>query len=80
MREDFEMGKEQGAKPVKAIKPKALKEWRERMGYNQREAAIAVGCSRAAWQQWEGGKLRIPRYIGLAIAALALGMQPYDGK
>lgn len=54
-----------------------LKAWRERMGYSQREASSALGCSRSAWQAWEGGDQEPPRYIGLACAALALGMKPY---
>jgi transcriptional regulator with XRE-family HTH domain len=51
--------------------------WRERMGYSQRDACSALGCSRGAWAGWEGGQ-KIPRYIGLACAALALGMKPYS--
>lgn len=54
-----------------------LKAWRERMGYSQREAASVLGCSRSAWQGWEDGTQKPPRYIGLACAALALGMKPY---
>lgn len=57
--------------------PKALREWRERMGYNQREASEQLGCSRAAYQGWETDGGKPPRYIGLACAALALGMTAY---
>lgn len=65
--------------PAKAgvIDPKVLTAWRERMGYSNRDAALAIGCSRQAWLDWESGKSEVPRYIGLACAALALGMTPY---
>lgn len=56
---------------------KVLASWRERMGYSQRDACTALGCSRGAWAGWENGTQEVPRYIGLAIAALALGMKPY---
>ena len=54
-----------------------LHAWRERMGYSQRDACKALGCSRGAWAGWESGEQAIPRYIGLACAALALGMSAY---
>lgn len=61
-----------------ALNPQVLTSWRERMGFSQRDAAEAIGCSRGAWAGWESGKQSpIPRYIGLALAALALGMTPY---
>ena len=56
---------------------KTLADWRHRMGYSQREACEVLGCSREAWRGWESGTQKIPRYIGLACAALALGMQPF---
>lgn len=52
-----------------------LIEWRTNMGYSQRDACDALGCSRGALGGWENGN-PIPRYIGLACAALALGMEP----
>ena len=54
-----------------------LAAWRERMGFSQRDACEALGCSRGAWSGWETGRQEVPRYIGLACAALALGMTPY---
>jgi DNA-binding transcriptional regulator YiaG len=53
--------------------------WRERMGFSQREAAAQVGCSREAWSGWEAGRKQVPHYIGLAMAALALGMAGHGG-
>jgi transcriptional regulator with XRE-family HTH domain len=62
---------------AKPIDPKTVIAWREAMGYSQRDAAEALGCSRASIQNWEQGINECPRYIGLAMAALALGMHPY---
>lgn len=65
-------------KPPQVLDPAILLAWRERMGYSQRDACEALGCSRGAWAGWETGKQTpIPRYIGLACAALALGMSAY---
>jgi len=61
-----------------AINPDTLSAWRERMGYSQRDACHELGCSRAAWGNWETGKHKVPRYIWLACAALALGMSAYE--
>jgi transcriptional regulator with XRE-family HTH domain len=66
---------------VITLSPQVLLSWRERMGYSQRDACAALGCSRAAWVKWETGQQApIPRYIGLACAALALGMKPYGDQ
>lgn len=54
-----------------------LKAWRERMGYSVADAMEQLGCSRNGWNSWEAGDSPVPRYIGLACAALALGMTPY---
>jgi transcriptional regulator with XRE-family HTH domain len=51
-----------------------LAAWRERMGYSQRDACKALGCSRGAWTRWENSQHDVPKYIGLACSALALGM------
>jgi transcriptional regulator with XRE-family HTH domain len=51
--------------------------WREAMGFTQRDAAEALGCSRQALLNWEHGTTECPLYIGLAMAALALGMTPF---
>jgi transcriptional regulator with XRE-family HTH domain len=60
----------------KRIDPKTLLVWRERMGYSQRDACEALGCSREAWIGWETGRHKVPLYIGLACSALALSMKP----
>jgi DNA-binding XRE family transcriptional regulator len=67
------------AAPSMAMDGPTLAAWRQRMGYSQRDAAKALGCSRGALAGWEAGQA-IPRYIGLACAALALGMNAYGEK
>jgi transcriptional regulator with XRE-family HTH domain len=72
------------AKPTKTpesppLTAQVLISWRERMGYSVRDSCNALGCSRNAWARWENGG-KIPRYIGLACAALALGMKPYGAQ
>lgn len=61
-----------------------LAKWRARMNYTTRTAPEALGCSRQAYMNWENGTHDVPRYIALAAAALALGIDPYarkaDGK
>lgn len=59
------------------IEPKILTAWREAMGYTKMDAAAQLGCSRTAWSQWETGLNKCPRYIGLAMAALAVDMDPF---
>jgi transcriptional regulator with XRE-family HTH domain len=54
----------------------AMLAWRELMGYSQRDACEQLGCSRGALAAWEKGQ-KMPRYIGLACAALAVGMTAY---
>ena len=67
-------------KPQPTLDGATLLAWRERMGFSQRDACEALGCSRAAWMGWEHGKMMPPRYIGLACAALALGMTAYGDE
>jgi transcriptional regulator with XRE-family HTH domain len=62
---------------AKPIPPATVVAWREAMGFTQRDAAEALGCSRTALVAWEHGTNDCPKYIGLAMAALALGMTPY---
>jgi transcriptional regulator with XRE-family HTH domain len=67
---------------VKTIPAKTISEWREAMGFSRRDAADALGCSKQSIINWESGTNECPFYIGLAMAALALGMTPYgvNGK
>ena len=50
--------------------------WRERLRLNAKAAAEALGCSRTTIAAYEAGKVRIPRYIALACAAVAHGLPP----
>jgi transcriptional regulator with XRE-family HTH domain len=56
--------------------PQALKDWRERLHFSQVQAAEELGCGRRSLQHWEAGTNRIPKYIAIACAALALGIKP----
>ena len=53
----------------------SLVTWRETMGLTQREAAEALGCDRDDFAIWEKQPSTTPRYIKLAMAALALGIE-----
>jgi transcriptional regulator with XRE-family HTH domain len=64
--------------PPRVLTGEMLLAWRERMGFTQTDACVALGCSRNAWASWESGAQMPPRYIGLACDALALGVQPYE--
>jgi transcriptional regulator with XRE-family HTH domain len=48
------------------------------MKLSTRAASETIGCSRAALAAWESGERPVPRYIALACAALALGIDPYS--
>jgi transcriptional regulator with XRE-family HTH domain len=50
-------------------------EWREVMGFTQDQAAAELGCSRTAFGGWERAPATLPKYIKLAMAALALGIK-----
>jgi transcriptional regulator with XRE-family HTH domain len=52
----------------------SLVTWRATMGFNQREAAEALGCPLTDLVDWERGAITTPRFIKLAMAALALGI------
>lgn len=54
----------------------ALIAWRERLHLTQAAAAEILGCGRRSIQIWESGAGRIPKYIALACAAVALGISP----
>lgn len=52
-----------------------LATWRETMGLTQKQAAEALGCARNSIIEWEQHPENTPRYIKLAAAALALGIE-----
>lgn len=62
--------------------PGDLKAWRERRGLSVAAAARSIGCHRNAWAKWESGESPIiPKYISLALAAVAYGLpDPVDPK
>lgn len=61
----------------------ALKSWRKRMGYTQRQAAHALDVSLATYQNWEyekiwheGERKKSDRLARLAAAALENNLPP----
>jgi transcriptional regulator with XRE-family HTH domain len=54
-----------------------LKAWRERLKLTRASAARELGASAMAYRGWEDGKTTIPRYIGLACSAVAMGAAPW---
>lgn len=60
-------------------------EWRKRLGFRIADAAEALGISPSAYSQYEKGVRRgtrrevdAPRYIRLALTAIAFRLPPYD--
>lgn len=51
-------------------------EWRERLGLSRSQAAEALGIGVNQPKRYEEGQ-KIPRYIALACAAVARGIQPW---
>lgn len=61
----------------KPVTKEVLVRWRQNMAYDVRDAAHEMGCTQAEWRAWESGEVKIPRHVGLACAALAMGMNTY---
>jgi transcriptional regulator with XRE-family HTH domain len=57
---------------------KSFLAWRLRLGLTAKGAATALGCSRTTISAYEGGRVRIPRYIALAASAVALNVPPHS--
>jgi transcriptional regulator with XRE-family HTH domain len=71
-------------KKDRSMTPEQLKAWREQLfgtGYGTRSkqtAAEALGLSQRAYDSYEAGEHRIPRYIKLACMALKEGLEAED--
>lgn len=57
--------------------PRELKSWRKRLEMSQTAAASALGLSLRGYQNYEDGTRPIKRYIALACAAIAAGLDEY---
>lgn len=69
---------------LRAMTPTDLSTWRHRMGYTQRDAALALGVQPVTYQEWERGArfrderpVTIDRRTELACAAIAVGITEY---
>ena len=52
-------------------------QFRRRFGLNQREAAIELGCSARSIYNYERGIGKIPKMVGMAASAYAMGLPEY---
>lgn len=50
-----------------------LKQWRSRHQFSLDTASVKLGCSKTTLVAYERGQ-KIPRYIGLACAAISFGL------
>lgn len=66
------------------MRPQDFKRWRKALSYSQKEAAEALGLKRRVVQYYEkgergGAKVKIPKTVRLACAALSHGLADYQG-
>jgi transcriptional regulator with XRE-family HTH domain len=66
------------------MRPQDFKRWRKALSFSQKEAAEALGLKRRVVQYYEkgergGAKVKIPKTVRLACAALSHGLSDYQG-
>jgi transcriptional regulator with XRE-family HTH domain len=66
------------------MRPQDFKRWRKALTFSQKEAAEALGLKRRVVQYYEkgergGAKVKIPKTVRLACAALSQGLTDYQG-
>lgn len=57
--------------------PEDYRDAKARLGLSNRQMAMKLGLSRNAANAYANGTSRIPLYIGLACAALLVGLPPH---
>lgn len=55
---------------------KTFRQWRERLGLNRTDAADKLGVHRNSITNWERETNPLPRWVALACAAIAYGLEP----
>ena len=58
--------------------PERLKAWRTGRNLSQERAAKECRVSRRAWIKWEAGETKPPAWLGLVLAAVMYGKDPYE--
>lgn len=58
--------------------PDDLRSWHDAHGHTYDSGATALGVSRATYGAWLAGTTAIPGPVGLACAALAAGLPPWQ--
>lgn len=53
-----------------------FRQWRERLGLNRIDAAEQLGVHRNSITNWERETNPLPRWVALACAAIAYGLEP----
>lgn len=66
------------------MRPQDFKRWRKALSFSQKEAAEALGLKRRVVQYYEkgergGAKVKVPKTVRLACAALSQGVSDYQG-
>lgn len=67
------------------MQPTDFKRWRQAMGFNQKDAAAALGLKKRMIQYYEKGdgegrQVAIPLAVALACYALSKGVRSYDAS
>lgn len=55
-----------------------IRAFRKAQKWSQAELGAALGASTRAIEEWEGGRRVPPAYLGLALAAVAAELAPWE--
>ncbi|WP_370873776.1 helix-turn-helix domain-containing protein [Caulobacter ginsengisoli] len=63
-----------------AIQSDDIRAFRNRYGLPQGALATLLGCSKRTIEEWEGARNPTPAMLGLALAALAADLRPWQNS